>query len=338
MTKIIDKIKARRRQKAYTRTADGNASTGVNATTASKNTDDFSFKPSYYYSFEFFPPKTEAGLDNLMTRIDRMTRRLEPLFVDVTWGSAGSTSARTMAVASFAQRFCGVDVLLHLATTGMTRDALLQALQQAKNCGVRNILVLRGDPPKGTRSWKPNDISGGHCDRAIDLVKLIREVYGDWFGIAVAGHPEGHPSSNSIEEELDHLHQKVQAGADFIITQFFYNVDLFLEFVQKCRDKGINCPILPGIMPIQSYSSFVRMTRYCGISVPPQVMEQLDPVKDDDETVKEIGCHIAAEMCRKILTATFENDVYGIDGLHFVSATYCFFGKRSEKLFEANLF
>ena len=191
MTRIIDKINARRHHKAYRDETEQNTQ---------DNDHPHFFRPNYYYSFEFFPPKTEAGLDNLLTRIDRMTRRLEPLFVDVTWGAGGSTAARTMAVASFAQRYCGVDVLLHLTTTGMTRAQLLQALEQAKACGVTNILALRGDPPRGKRSWKPGDVSGGDCDRAIDLVKLIREVHGDYFGIAVAGHPEGHPSSNSPEE------------------------------------------------------------------------------------------------------------------------------------------
>ena len=323
MTRIIDKIVARRCQKAYNATDNENgmekdASIGTTET-ATGATSNFSFKPNWYYSFEFFPPKTEAGLDNLFTRIDRMTSRLEPLFIDVTWGSAGSTSARTMAVASFAQRYCGVDVLCHLTTTGMSQDQLKQALDQAKACGVRNVLALRGDPPKGKRSWQQGDVSGGDCDRAVDLVRLIRDLYGEFFGIAVAGHPEGHPSSTSVEEEIRHLKEKVDAGADFIITQFFYDVNIFLRFVRRCRENGISCPILPGIMPIQSYSSFVRMTNYCGISVPQHVMDLLEPVKDDDEAVKEIGCKIAGDMCQRILTAVIDNDVHGVDGVHFVS-------------------
>jgi methylenetetrahydrofolate reductase (NADPH) len=298
MTRILDKIQARRQK--YKRNPVGNH----------KN-DENSIPPGWYYSFEFFPPKTEAGLDNLLTRIDRMTRRLDPLFVDVTWGAGGSTSARTLAVASHAQRFCGVDVLMHLTTTGMSRDQIKSALQHAKSCGIHNILALRGDPPRGKRSWDPGDVSGGACDRAVDLVRLIRETHGDYFGIAVAGHPEGHPSSRSLEEELQHLKEKMDAGADFIITQFFYDTDSFLTFVKRCREYGIDCPIMPGIMPIQSYSSFVRMTTYCRVAVPKSVMERLEPVKDDDEAVKEIGCEIAAEMCLRI----FEEG--GVDGVHF---------------------
>lgn len=268
-----------------------------------------------YYSFEFFPPKTEAGLDNLLTRIDRMARRLDPLFIDVTWGSSGSTAVRSLAVASHAQRFGGVNVLLHLTCAGMTRDQLLNTLQQAKGSGIRNILALRGDPPRGTRAWKPGDVTGGYCNRAIDLVRLIREEYGDYFCIVVAGHPEGHPSSTSREEEMIHLKDKMDAGADLIMTQFFYDCDAFLDFVKLCRATGISSPILPGIMPIQSYSSFVRMTNYCNISVPKHVMDRLEPVKDDDEAIKDIGVEIAVDMCHKLLSTPPEEG--GVDGIHF---------------------
>merc|ERR1740124_2028107 len=270
---------------------------------------------AWYYSFEFFPPKTEAGLDNLLTRIDRMSNRMEPLFIDVTWGASGSTSAQSLFLASHAQRYCGVDVLLHLTCAGMTRDNLDTVLRQAKSCGVQNILALRGDCPTGKLSWEEGGVSGGHCDRAIDLVRLIRDRYGDYFGIAVAGHPEGHPASYNWRDEIRHLKEKIDAGADFIITQFFYDVDLFLTYVKRCRHYGILCPILPGIMPIQSYSSFHRMTKFCNISVPPAVLHMLEPVKHDDEAVKEIGCRIASDMSTRILSAAPEDG--GVDGIHF---------------------
>jgi methylenetetrahydrofolate reductase (NADPH) len=306
MTRIIDKINARRRQFKTIRPEQADEAIVTDDSSRSLPS------PGWYYSFEYFPPKTEAGLDNLLTRIDRMTRRLDPLFIDVTWGTAGSTSARTLSVASYAQRYCGVDVLMHLSCTGMNREQISNILQQAKSCGVHNILALRGDPPKGKRSWDVGDVSGGECQRAIDLVRLIRSLHGDYFGIAVAGHPEGHPSSTSMEEEMEHLKAKIDAGADFIITQFFYDTDVFLQFVRRCRQAGISCPILPGIMPIQSFSSFMRMTTYCGISVPSAVMERLEEVKGDDEAVKDIGCDIAIEMCRRILTSDG-----GVDGVHF---------------------
>ena len=279
----------------------------------------------WYYSFEFFPPKTEPGLDNLLTRVDRMSRRLDPLFVSVTWGANGSTLSRTLAVASHAQRFACVDVLLHLSCTGLTREQIAHVLNMAKSSGVRNILALRGDPPQGKRTWLEGDISGGECDRAIDLVKLIRKLHGDYFGIGVAGHPEGHPSSAKGEDgniiEMQHLKDKLDAGADFIITQFFYDVNVFLDYVQRCRKSSIACPIIPGIMPIQSYSSLLKMTQFCGISVPSSVLERLRSVRHDDEAVKRIGCEIATEMCSTILTSHLRGkdsgvDLY-VDGFHF---------------------
>eukprot|EP00557_Chaetoceros_sp_GSL56_P002762 CAMPEP_0176500762 /NCGR_PEP_ID=MMETSP0200_2-20121128/13768_1 /TAXON_ID=947934 /ORGANISM="Chaetoceros sp., Strain GSL56" /LENGTH=594 /DNA_ID=CAMNT_0017899539 /DNA_START=466 /DNA_END=2250 /DNA_ORIENTATION=+ len=244
-----------------------------------------------------------------------MTNRLDPLFIDVTWGESGSTSVRSIAIASHSQRYCGVDALLHLTCTGMTKDQIASVLRQVKSHGVQNILALRGDPPRGKPSWQRDDVSGGECDRAIDLIQLIRELHGDYFCIACAGHPEGHPSSHSEELELMHLKEKIEAGADFIITQFFYDADIFLEYVQKCRAFGIQCPILPGILPIQSYSSFTRMTSFFNISVPEYIMKRLDPVKEDDEAVKDIGCEIAIDIANKILTTPMDQG--GMDGVHF---------------------
>jgi methylenetetrahydrofolate reductase (NADPH) len=140
----------------------------------------------------------------------------------------------------------------------MTKDQIASVLRQVKSHGVQNILALRGDPPRGKPSWLKDDVSGGECDRAIDLIKLIRELHGDYFCIACAGHPEGHPSSHSQELELIHLKEKIEAGADFVITQFFYNADIFLDYVQKCRAAGITCPILPGILPMYVLCSFHR--------------------------------------------------------------------------------
>lgn len=246
-----------------------------------------------------------------------MSLRLDPLFVSITWGANGSTSSRTLAVASHAQRFACVDVLLHLSCTGLTREQIAQILSIAKSSGIRNILALRGDPPQGKGAWREGDVSGGQCERAIDLVRLIRKLHGDYFGIVVAGHPEGHPSSGKGEEgkilELQHLKEKVDAGADFIITQFFFDVNVFLDFFKRCRKSGIECPIIPGIMPIQSYTSLLKMTNFCGISVPSEVIERLECVRHDDEAIKKIGCELATEMCRTILTT----DDLDVDGFHF---------------------
>jgi len=307
MVRIIEKIQARRTNKARTVRSSRPPPHSEN------NKEEEHHGNNFYYSLEFFPPKTEAGLDNLLTRIDRMARRLEPLFVDVTWTNHSANSA--LALASHSQKYLGVDVLLHLSAVDLTRERIAQILQQARQAGIQNILALRGDPPKRKAgAWQVGDVSGGDCDRAVDLVKLIRQLHGDYFGIAVAGHPEGHPSSTSPETEMQHLKEKMEAGADFIITQFFYDVDRCLDFVQRCRNAGIEAPILPGIMPIQSYSSFQRMTSYCQIKVPEKIWQQLDAVKDDDEAVKALGCAIAVDMCQRLLNDDSTTD---IDGVHF---------------------
>ncbi|KAL7509320.1 hypothetical protein ACHAXN_006752 [Cyclotella atomus] len=332
MARIIDKIRARRKEHNKSRvdvaSADTAPSTSTNSTstevataaTATSGTIDSS---SWYYSFEFFPPKTEPGLENLLTRIDRMCRRLDPLFISITWGANGSTLSRTLSIAGHAQRFACVDVLLHLSCTGLTREKIASVLNMAKSSGIQNILALRGDPPREKRSWTVGDVSGGECDRAIDLVKLIRELHGDYFCIGVAGHPQHHPSSSKseegIDEEMRHLKEKMDAGADFIITQFFYDVDVFVEYVARCRKAGItDAPIIPGIMPIQSYSSLMKMTSFCGVTVPSSVAERLEKIQHDDEAVKKVGCEIATEMCRTLLNKSHDGGVNALtDGFHF---------------------
>lgn len=197
-----------------------------------------------FFSFEFFPPKTEAGVENLYLRMDRMTA-LQPIFVDITWGAGGCTRDLTMAISEYTQTYFGVDALMHLTCTNLTLSNLKDILKNARELGIQNILALRGDPPKGALQWEP--IPGG-CNNAIDLVKLIRKEHGDYFGIAVAGFPEGHPhSKESLQDEVRYLKQKVDAGADFVLTQFFYDPDVFIEFLQHCRGVGIRCPIIPGV-------------------------------------------------------------------------------------------
>lgn len=314
MPRILDKIARRREQFASEREKQRTCEASQGETRPENNL----LPAGWFYSFEFFPPATEPGLDNLLTRIDRMARRLDPLFVNVTWGGGGSTAASSLAIASHAQKYLGLDVMLHLTTEGATREDIVRALNQARASGICNVLALRGDPPRGKRSWAVGESSGSFCPRAIDLVRLIRELHDDYFCIAVAGHPEGHPSSITLEGELFHLKEKIDAGADIVITQFFYDTDIFLDFVRRCRATGITCPIIPGIMPIQSHASFVKMTNYCQISVPDDLWESLEPVKGNDEAVKEIGCQIATNMCRRILLASRTSpDLGDLDGIHF---------------------
>lgn len=287
-----------------------------------------------FFSFEFFPPKTEAGVENLYLRMDRMTM-LQPIFVDVTWGAGGCTKDLTMSICEYSQTYFGVDVLMHLTCTNLTCEELKDILKAARDVGIKNILALRGDPPKGALSWEP--ISGG-CKNAVDLVRLIRKEHGDYFCIGIAGFPEGHPystpfptprfpqsddsivdttsgnnttiSDNETQSELIYLKEKVDAGADFILTQFFYDPAVFISFKNRCTSHGIRVPIIPGMMPIQSFSSFQKMTRFCKTRVPSKVWTDLAAIKDDDEEVKAYGVQLCMEMCRTLMDA-------GVNGFHF---------------------
>ncbi|CAM9290367.1 unnamed protein product [Scytosiphon promiscuus] len=249
-----------------------------------------------FYSFEFFPPKTAAGVENLSARMERMAT-LEPLFVDVTWGAGGSTSDLTLAISANAQKYIGVEVLMHLTTKQREKQVaeIKGALNKAREAGIQNILALRGDPSKGLGNWEAAE---GGLRNAIDLVRLIREEHGDYFGVAQEAL------------ELKRLKEKVDAGADFVITQFFYDTDAFVSFVRRCREVGITCPIIPGIMAIQNYSAFARMTDFCETRVPSEVREALVPIMSDDEAVKDYGVELGIRMCKTLMEA-------GAPGLHF---------------------
>ena len=277
-----------------------------------------------FFSLEFFPPKTDMGVENLYLRIERMTA-LQPVFVDITWGAGGSTKDLTLAISEYAQQYFGVEALMHLTCTNMTVEELKQVLVAARHVGIENILALRGDPPKGALTWEP--VPDG-CANAIDLVRLIRQEHGDYFGIAVAGFPEGHPqhtppsssSSSSSQQTTDvshdhasdivHLKEKLDAGADFVLTQFFYDPAIFLEYMKQCRAAGIDCPIIPGMMPIQSYQSFFKMTQYGKTRVPDKIWQDLAPIRDNDAAVKDYGVKLCLEMCETLLAA-------GVPGFHF---------------------
>lgn len=261
-------------------------------------------KPSY--SFEFFPPKTAQGVQNLYDRMDRM-HDLGPAFIDITWGAGGRHSNLTLEMVNAAQSQYGLETCMHLTCTDMEKSQIDQALEHAFKSGCTNILALRGDPPRDQDKWEAKE---GGFRYAKDLVKYIRSKYGDHFDIGVAGYAEGCDDHRDVDLLVQHLKEKVDAGATFVVTQMFYDVDIFLQWAQKCRDCGINVPIIPGIMPISTYASFKRRADWTKCNIPPAWSEALDPVKNDDSAVRDVGKDLIAEMCRKILDA-------GILHLHF---------------------
>ncbi|CAG8659558.1 10080_t:CDS:2, partial [Acaulospora morrowiae] len=265
------------------------------------------------------------GIQNLYNRMERMYL-LGPEFIDITWNAGGASSQLTSEITATAQSVYGLETIMHLTCTNMPREKIDKALksllniwrvincmtqyltiQDAKECGCQNILALRGDPPRGQENWEACE---NGFSNAIDLVRYIRAEYGDYFGICVAGYCEGHVDNPDKEDDLRRLKEKVDAGADFVVTQVFYDVDLFLDWVKKCRAIGITCPILPGILPIQNYTGFNKIITLSKTIVPQFVMDALEPIKDDDAAVKEYGIRLAVGMIRKM----YEN---GIDGFHF---------------------
>ncbi|KAK7202949.1 methylenetetrahydrofolate reductase 2 [Myxozyma melibiosi] len=228
------------------------------------------------FSFEYFVPKTQQ---NLYDRMDRM-KEWQPLFVDVTWNAGGASRqmvTSTTDMITKASKGFGLETCMHLTCTGMSQEDVDAALSKAFNGGCRCILALRGDAPVENEKWEAT--SNGFM-YARDLVKYIRQKYGDHFEIGVAGYPEGHPEQHDQDVLIEHLKEKLDAGASFVITQMFYDVDNFLQWVDKCREKGITQPIIPGIMPITNYASFIRRVKWCEINVPPEFMSALETIME----------------------------------------------------------
>ncbi|KAL5724236.1 hypothetical protein ACHQM5_007520 [Ranunculus cassubicifolius] len=266
------------------------------------------------FSFEFFPPKTEDGVDNLFDKMDRMVQH-NPSFCDITWGAGGTTADLTLDIANKMQNMICVETMMHLTCTNMPVEKIDHALDTIKGNGIQNVLALRGDPPHGQDKFVT--VEGGFSC-ALDLVQHMRTKYGDYFGITVAGYPEAHPEvieGNGVatveqyQSDLEYLKRKVDAGADVIVTQLFYDTDNFLKFVNDCRQIGITCPIVPGIMPINNYKGFLRMTGFCKTRIPAEITAALEPIKDNEEAVRKFGIDLGVEMCRKILA-------HGIKTLH----------------------
>lgn len=258
------------------------------------------------FSFEFFPPKTAQGVQNLYRRMDNM-QKFGPSFIDITWGAGGRLAQLTCEMVSVAQSETGLECCMHLTCTDMGEDKVNEALSNAYKAGCTNILALRGDPPREKEKWEATE---GGFQYAKDLVKHIRQRYGKHFDIGVAGYPEGCDDQKDEKILLEHLKEKVDAGATFIVTQMFYDADNFVRWVSQVRAKGITVPIIPGIMPISTYASFLRRANHMGCTIPPEWSAALEGVKNDDAAVRSIGTGLVAEMCRKILKA-------GIHHLHF---------------------
>ena len=225
---------------------------------------------------------------------------LGPSFIDVTWGAGGRLSHLTCEMVNVAQSVYGLETCMHLTCTDMETEKIDSALREAYKAGCTNILALRGDPPRDKEQWEA--VQGGFR-YAKDLVKYIKEKYKDHFDIGVAGYPEGLEDQQNEETLMEHLKEKVDAGGTFIVTQMFYDVEIFLAWVDKVRARGIKVPIIPGIMPIQTHAAFLRRASWSNCHIPQKWVDALEPVKNDDAAVREVGKDLVAEMCRRIIDA-----------------------------------
>ncbi|ODV57970.1 methylenetetrahydrofolate reductase (NAD(P)H) MET13 [Ascoidea rubescens DSM 1968] len=264
------------------------------------------------FSFEFFPPKTSQGVQNLYDRIDRMYN-LNPLFIDITWNAGGKVSKLTNQIVNVTQSILGLETCMHLTCTNMSIDLIDNALLNAYSSGCQNILALRGDPPinDNNNNSDSSAFDNGKFKYAKDLIKYIRSKYGDYFCIGVAGYPEGHPEESDSAVLLSYLKQKIDAGGDFIITQMFYDVDNFLNWCNVLKnDWKISVPIIPGIMPISTYSSFIRRATWSHINIPDSFLSVLKPFKDDDAKIKELGAELITEMCRTLIDSNLVNHLH----------------------------
>ncbi|KAA8643057.1 hypothetical protein EYZ11_011730 [Aspergillus tanneri] len=276
-----------------------------------------------YFSLEFFPPKTQMGFANLQARLERMAQALRPLFVTVTWGAGGSTAKRSLELAEICQRQLQLTTCLHLTCTNMSRALVDHALEEAKVLGIRNILALRGDPPRSEEyNMHGEDDSNKDFTFAVDLVRYIRQQHGDYFCIGVAAYPEGHPADSfqdvqDPERDLPYLVEKTQAGADFIMTQLTYNLDAYTKFEKRLRSHESGAfqtiPILPGLMPIHSYKILTRVTKLSHVQIPPPMLDQLDRVRYDDDAVKRMGVDIVSDLVGGIRDISYP----GPRGFHF---------------------
>lgn len=253
------------------------------------------------YSFEFFPPKTAEGMDNLH-QARRELAQFNPEFFSVTFGAGGSTRDRTMETV-FAIQAEGHEAAPHISCISASKEEVRELLHAYKAKGIKRLVTLRGDIPSGV-------VSIGDFEYASDLVRFIREETGDWFTLDVAAYPEFHPEAKSATADIEHFKIKVDAGASSAITQYFYNVDAYFRFVDACQKQGITIPIVPGVMPIYNFTQLARFSNVCGAEIPRWLRLRLEAYGDDIASLRDFGTDVVTEMCQTMIDQ-------GVKKMHF---------------------
>jgi methylenetetrahydrofolate reductase (NADPH) len=256
------------------------------------------------FSFEFFPPKTDEGQRNLEQALQDL-KEDRPDYVSVTYGAGGTTRERTVEITKWIKQELGLEAMAHLSCVGEPTTRLREILDEIGEAGIENVLALRGDPPRGETEWKPHP-EGLHY--STQLASMIKTDYGYCTGGAC--FPEVHPEAVDAESDLRFLREKVENGATFLITQLFFDNELYFDFVANAREAGIDVPIVPGIMPITNYKQIRTITGMCGATIPAELSRELDERADDSEAVAELGTAYAALQCSDLLAR-------GAPGIHF---------------------
>jgi methylenetetrahydrofolate reductase (NADPH) len=257
-----------------------------------------------FFSFEFFPPKSDEAEKNLFEAVETL-KPLDPGFVSITYGAGGSTRTRTVEVAKRLRTEAGFDVMAHMTCAGATTADLRAVLTDLRRGGIENIMALRGDPPRGSESFVPAD---GGLPHASDLIGLLKSEFP--FCVGGACYPEKHPEAASLDADLQALCTKVRAGAEFLVTQLFFDNARYFEFIAAARQWGITVPILPGIMPITNYEQIDRFTRMCGATIPASLREALESRRDDPNAIVDLGVAYMTLQVADLLAR-------GAPGVHF---------------------
>ena len=261
------------------------------------------------FSFEFFPPKTEAGVEALFETV-RQLHPLAPAFVSVTWGAGGSTRGRTLEMVTRIKRELEIEAMAHVTCAGATREELRAAVESVMAEGIDNVLALRGDPPRGQPTFVPTEGGLRYASELVQLVREVSEAKGRPLCIGGACYPEGHVETRDLQADLRNCKKKVDAGAQFLITQLFFDNRCYFDFVGRARAAGIEVPIIPGIMPITNVEQVQRFTAMCGAHVPAKLAAAMKVRKEDPEGALQLGVAHATLQCADLLRR-------GAPGIHF---------------------
>lgn len=261
-------------------------------------------KTNPLFSFEFFPTKTDVGMEKLLNHAQQLTTTCKPAFFSCTYGAGGSTRDRTFDTVLQLSNTTKVATAPHLSCVGDSKESLRTLLKRYQEVGIKRIIALRGDLPSGM------GMDAGDLRYASDLVSFIREETADHFHIEVAAYPEVHPQALNMEQDLKHFVNKIKAGANSAITQYFFNADCYFYFVERVQKMGVDVPIIPGIMPITNYSKLARFSDACGAELPRWIRKQLEAYGDDIESIQAFGTETISKLCEQLLAG-------GAPGLHF---------------------